>query len=54
MNKTMLIVLLVISLIATAGAVFVCVQDFSAANLLMAVALVLCAGWFGWQISKKS
>ena len=54
MSKSMMIVLLVISVIAAAGALFVCVQDCTVTNLLVAWVVVLCAVYFGWQIFKKS
>lgn len=53
MNKGMMIALLVISVLATLAAIFVCVQEFTVTNVLVAVVVLLCSVYFGCQIVKR-
>lgn len=50
MNKTISIIILVISVIALAASIYVCVVEFTASNVLIAVLLLLVIAYEIWQL----
>lgn len=54
MNKTVMIILLIISIIGFAGSIFVSVTEFSASNVMLSVLLLAICVYFAWSIKKQS
>lgn len=53
MNKTMMIILLIISIIGFAASIFVCITECSISNILVTVLLLAICVYFAWSLKKQ-
>lgn len=54
MNKTLLILILIISVLAFVGSIYICIVEPSLSNILIAALLVLVVAYEIWQIRRMN
>lgn len=54
MNRTLLIIILIISVVAFLGSIYVCIVQLSGQNIMIAALLLLVSVYEAWQIRKTS
>ncbi len=54
MNRTLLIIILIISVVAFLGSIYVCIVQLTGQNIMIAALLLLVSVYEAWQIRKTS
>ncbi|MBO8447025.1 MAG: hypothetical protein IAC32_04695 [Bacteroidetes bacterium] len=54
MNRTLLIIILIISVVAFIGSIYVCIVQLTGQNIMIAALLLLVSVYEAWQIRKTS
>lgn len=54
MNRTLLITILIISVVAFLGSIYVCIVQLTGQNIMIAALLLLVSVYEAWQIRKTS
>lgn len=54
MNRTLLIIIFIISVVAFLGSIYVCIVQLTGQNIMIAALLLLVSVYEAWQIRKTS
>lgn len=54
MNRTLLIIILIISVVAFLGSIYVCIVQLTGQNIMIAALLLLVSVYEAWQMRKTS